>query len=156
MFYTYRLEQCEFGGQWLPKMWPVGGHLPSSTASVVMPWFGSEPRFDPEPAWTRPRFGPRFKEFPEPNLRSGSRFRGWTMGLNLSKPSSTQTEPFWGANSVATARLGPLTARLRVLSRIYMAIAMSRADCIWLKSGSSRFWIAILGNKSPKARGCRD
>ena len=30
---------------------------------LVMPVFGSEPQFEPEPAWTGPRFSPKFKEF---------------------------------------------------------------------------------------------
>ena len=53
--------------------------------------FGSEPRFEPEPTWTGPRFGPRFNEIIEPNPRSGSRFREQTMGMNLSEPGSNRT-----------------------------------------------------------------
>jgi len=58
---------------------------------LVMPMFSSEPWFEPEPTRTGPRFGPRFKEFIEPNLRSGSRFREWMMGLNPSEPGSNWT-----------------------------------------------------------------
>ena len=36
---------------------------------LVMPMFGSEPWFEPEPAWTRPRFGPRFKETVGPQVK---------------------------------------------------------------------------------------
>ena len=60
---------------------------------IVMPMFSSEPQFEPEPTRTGPRFGPRFKDIIEPNPRSRSRFREWTMGLNLSKPGSNWT--FW-------------------------------------------------------------
>ena len=41
---------------------------------VVMPKFGSEPRFEPEPLGPNPKFGSRFRAFAEPNLRSSSRF----------------------------------------------------------------------------------
>ena len=60
-------------------------------AHLVMPMFGSEPRFEPEPTRTGPRFGSEFKEIAEPNPRSGSRFREWAMGLNLSEPGSNRT-----------------------------------------------------------------
>ena len=64
---------------------------------VVMPMFGSELRFEPEPTRTGPRFGSGFKEIIEPNPRSGSRFREHAMGLNLFKPGSNRT--FLGGQS---------------------------------------------------------
>jgi len=57
--------------------------------------FGSELQFEPEPPRTGPRFGSKFEEIAEPNPRSGSAFREWTMGLNLSEPGSDRT--FFGA-----------------------------------------------------------
>ena len=42
---------------------------------IVMPWSGSEPRFEPEPLEPDLRFGSKFREFVEPNLGFGSRFR---------------------------------------------------------------------------------
>ena len=41
---------------------------------VVMPKFGSEPRFEPEPLEPNFEFSSRFRVFAEPNLRSSSRF----------------------------------------------------------------------------------
>jgi hypothetical protein len=41
---------------------------------IVMPKFGSEPRFEPEPLESNFEFGSRFRVFAEPNLRSSSRF----------------------------------------------------------------------------------
>ena len=41
---------------------------------LVMPKFGSEPRFEPEPLGPNPKFGSRFRAFAEPNPRSSSRF----------------------------------------------------------------------------------
>ena len=58
---------------------------------IVMPMFGSEPWFKPEPTRTGPRFGSGFKEIIEPHPRSRSRFREQVMGLNLSEPGLNQT-----------------------------------------------------------------
>ena len=48
--------------------------LQYSSPLVVMPKFGSEPRFEPEPLGPNPKFGSRFRAFAEPNPRSSSRF----------------------------------------------------------------------------------
>jgi hypothetical protein len=42
--------------------------------AVVMPQFGSEPRFEPEPPEPNSKFGSRFRALSEPNLKSSSRF----------------------------------------------------------------------------------
>ena len=73
----------------------------SSFEGVVMPMFGSEPWFKPEPTRTGPRFGPKFKEIIEPNPRSGSTFREWTMALNTSKPGSNRTFLGQGGQSLS-------------------------------------------------------
>ena len=39
-----------------------------------MPQFGSEPKFEPELFRTGPRFGPKFNEITEPDLKSSPRF----------------------------------------------------------------------------------
>ena len=41
---------------------------------VVMPKFGSELRFEPEPLGPNSKFSSKFRVFSEPNLRSSSRF----------------------------------------------------------------------------------
>ena len=41
---------------------------------IVLPKFGSEPRFEPEPLEPNSKFSSRFGVFAEPNLRSSSRF----------------------------------------------------------------------------------
>jgi hypothetical protein len=41
---------------------------------VVMGGFGSEPRFEPEPVRTEPKFSPGFESSQEPNLRFSSWF----------------------------------------------------------------------------------
>jgi hypothetical protein len=41
---------------------------------VVMPQFGSELRFEPEPPEPNSKFGSRFRALSEPNLKSSSRF----------------------------------------------------------------------------------
>jgi len=55
---------------------------------IVMARFGSEPRFEPEPMPTEPKFSSRFGLQPELNLRSSSRFRQIAICMNL-----VQTEP---------------------------------------------------------------
>ena len=45
-----------------------------SFSAVVLPKFGSEPRFEPEPLGPNSKFSSRFRIFTELNLRSSSRF----------------------------------------------------------------------------------
>ena len=47
---------------------------PKLVICVVMPKFGSEPRFEPEPLGLKPKFGSRFRAFAEPDPRPSSRF----------------------------------------------------------------------------------
>ncbi len=65
--------------------------LAQQCMSLVMPWSGSEPRVDPEPVWTGPRFGSKFREMAELNLRSGSVFAMLRMQPNLSELGSDRT-----------------------------------------------------------------
>lgn len=60
--------------------------------SLVMARFGSEPRFEPEPMRTEPKFGSRFGLQPEPNLRSSSRFGQIVICLNLVRTGSNRTK----------------------------------------------------------------
>ena len=41
---------------------------------LVMLQFGSEPRFEPEPVEPNTKFGPRFGDLFDPNLKFSSRF----------------------------------------------------------------------------------
>ena len=41
---------------------------------IVLPKFGSEPKFEPEPLGLNSKFSSRFRIFAELNLRSSSRF----------------------------------------------------------------------------------
>jgi len=54
----------------------------------VMPRFGPEPKFKPEPGRTRPRSGLRFRSVAELDRWTGLEFRGWQYSvepvLNLS------------------------------------------------------------------------
>ena len=50
---------------------------------IVMPQFGSEPRFEPEPAEPNSKFSSKFRDLSEPNLKSGSRFSQYYGGSNL-------------------------------------------------------------------------
>jgi hypothetical protein len=59
---------------------------------VVMARFGSEPRFEPEPMRTEPKFSSRFGLQPEPNLRSSSRFRQIAICLNLVRTGLNRTK----------------------------------------------------------------
>ena len=52
---------------------------------VVMPQFGSEPRFEPEPAEPNSKFSSRFRDVSEPNLKSSSRFSQCYGGSNLNR-----------------------------------------------------------------------
>jgi len=85
---------------------------------VVMPMFSFELWFEPEPTWTRPRFGSRFKEIAEPNPRSGSVFRDWTTGLNLVR-TWFGPNPFWPSTrrndkplSLNLAQNGKMSAKI--------------------------------------------
>jgi hypothetical protein len=49
------------------------GYTPDSY-KLVMGGFGSEPRFEPEPVRTEPKFSPGFESSQEPNLRFSSWF----------------------------------------------------------------------------------
>ena len=55
-------------------------HLPDShcfwqpSAKIVLPKFGSEPKFEPEPLGPNSKFSSRFRIFAELNLRSSSKF----------------------------------------------------------------------------------
>jgi hypothetical protein len=63
---------------------------------LVLPRFGSEPRFEPEPGRTEPKFSSRFKAPAEPNLRFSSRF-SWTLDfLNQFELVRTRFEPHLG------------------------------------------------------------
>jgi len=55
----------------------------STSIGLVMPQFGSEPRFEPEPAELNSKFSPKFRDFSEPNLKSNSRFSQCYGGSNL-------------------------------------------------------------------------
>jgi len=54
--------------------------------------FGSEPRFEPEPMRTEPKFSSRFGLQPELNLRSSLRFRQIAICLNLVRTGLNQTK----------------------------------------------------------------
>ena len=79
------------------KNFGSGVFVDLNQVKLVIPMFGSEPQFEPEPTRTGPRFRSGFKEIIEPNPRSRSRFREHAMGLNLSKLGSNQT--FLGGQS---------------------------------------------------------
>jgi hypothetical protein len=66
----------------------VREHEMHEVRSLVMARFGSEPRFEPEPMRTEPKFSSRFGLQPEPNLRSSSRFRQIAICLNLVQTGS--------------------------------------------------------------------
>ena len=66
------------------------------SSKLVLPQFGSEPRFKPEPGRTELKFSSRFKAPAEPNLRFSSRF-SWTLDfLNQFKLVQTRFEPHLG------------------------------------------------------------
>jgi hypothetical protein len=57
--------------------------LCSGRQQLVMPQFGSEPKFEPEPAEPNSKFSSRFRDLSEPNLKSSSRFSQQHGGSNL-------------------------------------------------------------------------
>ena len=55
---------------------------------LVLPQFGSEPRFELEPFRTRLKFSSKFKDLAQLNRRFSSGFKQEEQGMNLFKPVS--------------------------------------------------------------------
>ena len=59
----------------------------TKACELVMPQFGSEPWFEPELLEPDRKFGPKFRETVEPNLKFSSRFKVLLVGSNLNRTS---------------------------------------------------------------------